>query len=397
MMRAIVRALVLSLSCVALFACETPMVAPDAATVIDAGHDAGQPTDAGPAYVAPDIVIGRSLFWNDAGVLDDTSMISFAKVMSLAADDGHGGALLSQWFHRFNTTPHSERALPAQFIDAVTTAQGADPTQWDLAQLPFRVTGIHNRIDLARLVPGGHCGELRVSVSCTDVTLQPFHALFLFRQPLEADDVSGGAVTCAGTARRWAELSTLDEAAAMAQLRVLLARGLTHQRFLMMETVEFTLAPWEWRQWVPVGDGGVENPPLFQQLDVERLNAAGPLRDEFLGWVDQNAAQLDARRVEFPERYRVQSIRVNQGVARVPLDVPATAAFPNLRKELEIVGCAACHTADAEFVQTRTDRTVSRFYEKELNARAAHLKKLANGEAPSAPFGPLQADPVLPP
>ncbi|MFT3709671.1 MAG: hypothetical protein QM817_18750 [Archangium sp.] len=393
------RALVLLSSCV-LFACEvssTPDAAlrdpePDASvTTSDSGTDAG-------TYTAPEITIGRSLFWNDAGVLDDPSVISFAKVMSLAADDGHGGALLSQWFHRFNTTQHSERALPAQFIDAVTTAQGSDPRAWDLSVLPFKVTGIHNRIDLARLVPGGHCGELRVSVSCTDVTLQPFHALFLFRQPLEADDVEpGGRVTCAGTARRWANLSALDDASAVSQLRVLLANGFTHQRFLMMETVEFTLAPWEWRQWLPAGDGGVDNPALFQQLDIERLNTAGTLRDDFLAWVNQNAAELDARRVEFPERFRVQSIRVNQGVARVPLDVPANASLPNLRKELEIVGCAACHTADAEFVQTRTDRSVSRFYEKELTARAAHLKKLANGEAPSAPFGPLQLDPVLPP
>lgn len=398
------RALLLTASLLALTACEVApspdagVPLPDASSASDAGGDAGAEADAG-VYEVPAIDIGRSLFWNDAGVLDDKSTVSFAKVMGLAADDGHGGLLLSQWFHRFNTTPHSERALPAQFIDAVTVAQGADPRAWDLGQLPFKVTGIHNRIDLAKLSPGGHCGELRVSVSSTDVTLQPFHALFLFRQPLEADDVEPGSgrVTCAGTARRWAELSALDEAAAMAQLRVLLARGLTHQRFLLLETVEFTLAPWEWRQWVPAGDGGVENPPLFQQLDVERLNISGPLRTDFLTWVDQNAAQLDARRLEFPERFRVQSVRVNQGVTRIPLILPANLSFPTLRQQLEIVGCAACHTTDAEFVQTRTDRSVSPFYEKELAARALHLAKLARGEAPSAPFGPLQANPLLPP
>ncbi|MBL8911377.1 MAG: hypothetical protein JNM17_11850 [Archangium sp.] len=414
MMRALVRSLLLIGSLLAFAGCEVTSL-PDAAVP---GEDAGSPdagmADAGPpdastdagtdagidaGYVVPNIVIGRSLFWNDAGLLDDASTVSFAKIMGVAADDGHGGALLAQWFHRFNTTPHSERALPAQFIDAVLVAQGADPTQWDLSVLPFKVTGIHNRIDLAKLSPGGHCGELRVSVSSTDVTLQPFHALFLFRQPLEADDVEPGSgrVTCVGTARRWAELSSLDETAAMAQLRVLLARGLTHQRFLMMETVEFTLAPWEWRQWLPAADGGVENPPLFQQLDVERINRASPMRDDFLEWVDQNAAQLDARQVEFPERFRVQSVRVNQGVPRVPLNVPANPSFPMLRQKLEIVGCAACHTTDAEFVQTRTDRSVSAFYEKELAARALHLARFARGEAPGAPFGPLQMNPVLPP
>jgi len=107
--------------------------------------------------------------------------------------------------------------------------------------------------------------------------------------------------------------------------------------------------------------------------------------------------QLDARTIELPERFRPQSIRVNQGVPRAPLDLPANPAFPNLRKNVELVGCAACHTTDAEFVQTRTDRSVSPFYDKELRARAEHLARLARGEAPRAPFGPLQSAPLLPP
>lgn len=365
------------------------------ATEADAGLDAGAP-DAGAPYVVPTIDIGKSLFWNDAGVLDDPTIVSFARVMALAADDGHGGALLSQWFHRFATTAHSERALPAQFIDQVTLDQGADPRGWDLTRLPFKVTGIHNRIDLARFETNGHCGELRVSVSSTDPTLQPFHALFLFHQPLGEGDLEGTTITCAGTARRWADLSALEGPAFDAALRAELARGLTHQRFAMIETVEFTLAPWEWRQWRPGPDGGVDNPPLFQQLDVERLNTPSALRDDFLRWVGENAAQLDARTVEFPERFRSPSIRVTQGVPRMPLALTAPPAFPALRQQLELVGCAGCHTADADFVQTRTDRTVSPFYEKELKARAAHLARLARGEAPRAPFGPLQESPVLP-
>ncbi|MFO0597143.1 MAG: hypothetical protein U0228_17650 [Myxococcaceae bacterium] len=374
---------------------------PDDASTPDAGLDAGNASDAGTdagSYEPPPIDIGRSLFWNDAGVLDDASLISFSKVMAVASDDGHGGALLSQWFHRFNTTAHSERAIPAQFIDALALTQGSDPHAWDLSLLPFKATGIHNRIDLAKLTAGGHCGELRVSFTSTDVTLSPFHVLFLFRQPALADDVDGtGRVTCTGTARRWAELSALDETTFRARFRDVVAQGFTHERFLLFETVEFTLAPWEWRQWVPQGDGGVDNPALFQQLDVERLNVSGTYRDDFLAWVDANAAQLDARRVEFPERFRVPSIRVNQGVTRPPLLLPARTDFPQLRQELEIVGCAACHTADAEFVQTRADRTASPFYEKELLARAAHLAELARGIANPTPFGPLQANPVLPP
>jgi mono/diheme cytochrome c family protein len=378
---------------------------PDAG--LDAGApegDAGSATDAGlpgtdAGLPVPPVVIERSLFWNQPAILDDPGVVSFARLMALTSDDGHGGRVLEQWFHRFATTAHSERALPSQFIDGVIATQGADASQWDLSALPFKVTGLHNRIDLADLSAGGHCGEFRASVSSTDPTLQPFHALFLFRQPLGDGDVVAGRVTCEGTARRWAALSALEGDALLDGARAAFTASLTRSRFLMIETVEFTLSPWEWRQWLPEADGRLENPPLFQQLDVARLNTPGALRDDFLGWVRDNAAALEARALLLPERFRPPSTRITQGVPREPLrlDPALDTARPTLRQQLELVGCAACHTADAEFVQTRTDRTVSPFYEKELRARATHLERLARGEAPVAPFGPLQASPVLPP
>jgi len=360
--------------------------------------DAGTQDDAG---VVPTVKSDRSLFWVDPVLLDDPQVISFSKVMGVIAADGHGGRLLDSWFHRFSTTQHSERALPAQFVAALASAQGADPTQWALSGLPFKVTGVHNRTDLAAMTPGGHCGELRVSMASEDPTLQPFHILFLFRQPALADDSDAAGVHCRGTARRWAELSLLDGAALRTALKAKWAEGFTRQRFLLAETVEFTLAPWEWRQWLPDANGVLENPPLFQQVDVAKLNVAGALRDEFLTWVKDNAAALAARTMPFPEKYRAQSIRVTQGVARPPLslaglDAQTATRFPQLRQQIELVGCAVCHTADADFVQTRPDRTVARFYEKELLARERYLEQQARGEKPKAPFGPLQAMPVLP-
>jgi hypothetical protein len=335
-------------------------------------------------------------------LLDDPQVISFAKVMGIVAPDGHGGKLFEAWFHRFSTTPHSERALPAQFVDAVAVAQGADPSKWSLSTLPFKVTGVHNRIDLAQPAPGGHCGELRVSIASEDPTLQPFHMLFLFRQPALGGDVDAtGTVHCAQTARRWAELSLLEGAALRSALKAKWAEGFTRERFLLAETVEFTLAPWEWRQWLPDATGALQNPALFQQVDVAKLNVAGAARNEFLGWVKENAAALDARTAPIPEKYRTPSVRVTQGVVRPPLslaglDAAVAAQFPQLRKQIELVGCAVCHTADADFVQTRVDRTVSKFYEKELLAREKFLERQARGERPKAPFGPLQQLPVLP-
>lgn len=367
----------------------------------------GTLTACGPGSFAPDagtvpaVKTAHSLFWVDAALLDDPQVISFAKVLGIIAADGHGGTLLDRWFHRFSTTAHSERALPAQFVDALAAAQGSDAAAWALAGLPFKVTGVHNRIDLADFSTGGHCGELRVSVASEDPTLQPFHMLFLFRQPAQADDLDATGVHCAGTARRWAALSLLEGDQLRAAVKQKWADGFTRQRFLLAETVEFTLAPWEWRQWLPDATGALENPPLFQQVDVEKLNPAGPARDAFLLWVKANAAGLDARTVLLPEAWRAQSVRVTQGVVRPPLSLagldPQTASqFPQLRQKIELVGCAVCHTADADFVQTRPDRTVSTFYEKELLARERQLEKLARSQKPTAPFGPLQAMPVLP-
>ena len=71
--------------------------------------------------------------------------------------------------------------------------------------------------------------------------------------------------------------------------------------------------------------------------------------------------------------------------------------FPDLRRNLEIVGCPACHATDAPFVQTLPDRSFSPFYTKELDARSTALLARSRGLADVPPFGPLQSAPVLPP
>ena len=110
-----------------------------------------------------------------------------------------------------------------------------------------------NRIDRADYSVGGHCGEFRASFTSTDIALPSFHALFIFRQPAGAGDTGAdGRVNCAATARRWAELSRLDGDALRAAVRAEIRGGFTTERFLLAETVELTISPWEWRQWVKV-------------------------------------------------------------------------------------------------------------------------------------------------
>ena len=366
------------------------------------GGESGGGGTPSPTPTAPPAIIERSLVWTRADLLDDAAAVGLGRVMAAFATDAHGGALLAEWFDTFGTTAHSQRYGPGLLSSSWHTQFGADPSQWDLDALPMKVTGVHNRVDLlSRDAGDGHCGEFRVSMASVDPVQQPLHVIFLFRQPLAEGDVDGdGNVTCVATAHRWASLSGLDETAFLDAARALLDESLVADRVLLAESVEQTVSPWEWRQW-NLGADPPSNPPLFQTVDVTRVNTPGATRDAFLDFVEANAAGLDARTVAIPDAYRSPSARVAAGVPRTPLDLMGVdpsvlAQLPSLHKNIEIVGCPACHTADAEFVQTNANRELSPFYEKELDARKVFLDALASGGDPVAGFAPLQPDPVLP-
>jgi hypothetical protein len=332
---------------------------------------------------APPAIVERSLAWLDGALLDDASVVSFARVMAAISDDGHGGRLLERWFAAFAAGPGAGRATFAGFIDDVAVGQGADPAKWDLGALPFKVTGIHNRIDLAK---DGHCGELRVSVASTDARFSPVHLIFLFREQASDDDATpDGNVHCRGAARRWARLSALDDVKHAA--RALVASGFTRERFLLAESVELSISPWQWRQWQPTADGGMTNPLLFQTVDVARVNVSGELRDEFLDHVQANAGAIAARTWVVPAGFRSATADVLPNEKAPLVDV----GDPELARAIGMIGCPRCHTDNADFVHTGIDRKPSPFYDLELDARAVRLDALAGGEWPQAvPFGPLQ-------
>ena len=320
----------------------------------------------------------RSLVWIDPAIVDDPSIVGLAKVMSAVGNDGHGGMRLRDWFQTFSTTAHSERLGPALLIEELEQTLGSDPTAWDLDTLPFVVTAVHNRIDLGPR--NGGCGELRVSFASAHPIYSPFHLIFLFRQ-----EPGPGDGDCRAAALAWAELSELSGDAFVAAATEILDGALVRERFLLAESVELTVSPWEWRQW-----DGLTNPPLFQTVDTARLNQPGPLRDQFLQFAADNADGLVARQVEIPPAFRPLSTRVPPGVPRETLDLDI-AGYPDLGAQIEIMGCPTCHTENAEFVQTTPQRRFSDFYDRELDARADWLRDLASGvEIAVPPFGPLQ-------
>ncbi len=364
--------------------------------------DAQHAADAGPPPGPVDRE--RSLVWIDPAIVDDPEMVSLARTMSAASDDRHGGRLFDWTLRRFGTTPFSVREDQANIADELRTTLGPDPSTWDLTQAPFIVTAVHLRIDLAG---EQHCGEFRVSFSTTHAVVQPFHLIFLFSmvpQPESGD--------CYSHAVRLARLSEMTHADFLVAARELLDEHLTPERFIIMETGEFTFFPWEWRQWVRVQNTDpetvaalpfvLENPRLFQTVDAEGLNRGGARTRAFLSWVAENAAAINARTILIPEEFRPRFATAPTAIPRTPvslydLDPAISWRYPDLRKNLEIIGCPVCHTADAEFVQTNADRTFSEFYDKELDARAEFLDTWVQTRRRSAvPFGPLQRDPVLP-
>lgn len=346
------------------------------------------------------VVLARSLKWDAAAVLDDPAIAGLGRVMAAIAADRHGGQLFDQWLRTFATTGHSSRPGPTLFADGLAGEFGDDPSAWDLDALPFRVTAVHNRFDLAPREPG-RCGELRVTVASVDPIHRPFHLIFLFQQPVGPDDIApDGLVHCLGTARRWGRLSALDDVEFIAAAREILDRVLTREHFLLAESVEQIVGPWEWRQWLPTGPGPVvafDNPPLFQTVDVEAVNVPGPFRDEFLAFVVENAEALDRREQLIPEKFRPRSARVATDGARPELDLsglPAELAgrHPELAARIELMGCPACHTSPfPEFLQTFESRFASDFQFHELESRVLLLDRWTAGEVPGHPlYGPLQ-------
>ncbi len=346
--------------------------------------------------------------WTDGAVLDD--VVTLSRVKAAASGEGHGGRLLQAWFERFATTAHSERLGPLLLLEEIESDLGSDASQWDLDGLPFTTTGVHNRLDLKT---DDSCGELRVSLASTHPIHEPLHLIFLFRQPPRPlDRTPQGTLHCQATARAWSALGALDDGAFTSAADAWVDAVLLPEHLIVSESLDFTIAPWEWRQWEKVDNPEaqtapslpfvLDNPPLFQTVDIPAVNAPGAVRDLFLAFVEENAAGLAERAVRIPEAFRARSARLNDGVPWVPLDLTGVDAavlgsYPTLRQQIEIIGCPACHTADAAFVQTREDRTFSSFYDVELEARAEWLRSLAHGVPLPVGFGPLQPDPVLHP
>jgi hypothetical protein len=139
----------------------------------------------------------------------------------------------------------------------------------------------------------------------------------------------------------------------------------------------------------------LSNPPLFQTVDVARLNAPGTDRDGFLAWVAENADAIEARRAAIPPVFAPLSARAAEGVPRESLDLAGldTSLAPRaeaLRVALDRVGCPGCHERSPTFVQTNPDRTFSDFYARELEARRDALDAFRDGTATQPPFGALQ-------
>jgi hypothetical protein len=338
----------------------------------------------------PDALRDKSLAWTDEAIVDAPDVVGLRRVLEAAAGaDAEPATHLDAWLRRFARTAHSERPALADFADRLRATYGDDPSSWSLDALPFRVTAVHNRIDLRS---DAHCGELRVSFNVTDSAFPFIHFLFLFAQtPTELDVSVTGTLHCEDTAFRWAALSGTTDEDFVARAASILDRTLRPDTFLLAESLERSVGTWEWRQWTPVDDAW-DNPPLFQTVDVARLNAPGPDREAFLSWASTEAERIAERRALVPSHFAPQSARAAEGILREPLDLTGldtTLDVSVLGAALDRVGCPGCHARSPTFLQTNADRTFSPFYQDELEARGRALDSFRTGAPTPIPFGAL--------
>jgi hypothetical protein len=325
----------------------------------------------------PEAVIGRSLAWTQPALLDDPDVVGLGRLLEVLAGD-EGGPFLDRFLRSFARTAHSERPALAQLADDLREDFG-EPAMWPLDELPFRVTGVHNRLDLRT---DRHCGELRVSLAATLPELGPFHLLFIFEQPASPEDRAvTGTVHCEERAARWAQLAEATSDQLETEARAILDEMLQPERFVLVETLERTVGAWEWRQWAPEdGDAmSLVNPPLFQTLDVPRLNRDGPERRTMLRFIEANAEPIMEQRAHLPAELRPRSAQAIEGIERASLDLsglPGSLDATRIETQLDRMSCPGCHHRAPTFLQTSVDRQLSPFYERELEARREALNAL---------------------
>ncbi|MDQ3266763.1 MAG: hypothetical protein M3Y59_24445 [Myxococcota bacterium] len=358
-----------------------------------------------------------SLEWpTNNRVVSDKDVVGLGRMMALISAEGHGGPLLAHWLASFESTEGPSRSGPAALLAHLQAQRGADPALWNLDELNFSVSSVQNRIDLRDATS---CGQLRVVITATDTGFEEaFQMVFLFKQPPRPLDYSPqGTLHCTATALVWARLSKSGALPTDGQNPIATAIGEVLQRanFLRVKTSEKIGAEtdYEFREWVlavnpdpaaaPALRNLLVNRPMFQTVDTQRLNTPGAERDAFIAYVSDNAAALNARTALIPQEFLAVATRAD-GVNWTPLDLsgvpqPTLDAFPQLRQQIEVVGCTGCHTSRAgtKLIHSRRNGGHSAYLLEELSARTNDLLKLSTGVPEPVPYGPLQANPVLPP
>ncbi len=358
-----------------------------------------------------------SLEWpTNHRVVSNKDVVGLGRMMALISAEGHGGPLLAHWLGSFESAEGPSRSGPAALLAHLQSTKGADPALWNLDDLNFTVSSVQNRIDLR---DANSCGQLRVVLTSPATGFEDaFQMVFLFQQPPRPLDYTPlGTLHCTSTALVWARLSAAGVQPVTAEdpLTSVLENILQRGNFLRVKTSEKIGAEtdYEFREWIlalnpdptatPALRNILVNRPLFQTVDTPRLNTPGPERDAFLAYVGDNAAALHARTALIPQQFLAVAARAD-GVNWTPLDltgVPQATldAFPQLRQQIEVVGCTGCHRSRAgtQLIHSRRSGGHSAYLVEELIARTVDLLRLSTGVPQPVPYGPLQANPVLPP
>ncbi|RYZ89088.1 MAG: hypothetical protein EOP04_07770 [Proteobacteria bacterium] len=356
----------------------------------------------------------RSLLVRDLAIVNDARASgigawSFGGVMTrLAAANAVADAskMVEDWLNQWATDQTVKGGdvvkARAKIKDVIASWPKSEDKKLDLAQSPFRLTAIVNRLDLRpKPVPGleGEAGEGRFVFCLIDpATKEPFRGGDAFLVIFEFGVKFNTRTEVAEYGRKWVELSELEfeqdlfkeKLQALTDKFVTLNQLRTNERRLVAETK----GNWELREFRITNDGKgfftdtVKRTPANRYAAFMNLPAdpADPLFADRLEalkkWANDNKAEILADNPRIGETLSVKGVAqpFAGAAAETPdptsfwilslLKSPLNANENEIRHHLSLQTCNGCHGGEAHlgFDQTRT--AFVHIKERGINERA---------------------------
>jgi hypothetical protein len=346
-----------------------------------------------------DLRTDRSLLVRDPEIVDDPAFSLLSVLAALAPPgqvDAFAQSLLSQLGagKQFDSGAMTQARVGAsQFYHQL---DDGTPLLAQRFSAMMATTALINRLDLATT---HGCGEARLSFAMTSAYENGSQRMTLIVELKVPDD----GAACQTVARRWAELSGIEDPQQRREKLIVLFGELLKPAHLgQIRTNEFInrtgKEAWELREFhLRAADGLLELAPVAQTIDpkVGGLSA-------LLSWLSDNSESIQAGTAIVPVRF-LAGASTEDGSRLDLVNLADDAKVSALSGTINRMACAGCHLTETgspfvhigERLATRVDgvfrptgrAVIDDFLKKELANRAAVLQGVLTG-SPTGPPGP---------